>query len=101
MRDSDLHASCDECFRDRMLFGQIGDGKWPTGPMPGPASALLILAAFEHRQYVVVAPALVAEIAPAIVILTLATNIEETINRTRTAERSEERRVGKECRFRW
>jgi hypothetical protein len=49
-------------------------------------AALLVLGLAEIRQHVGVAPARIAEIAPAIVILVLPANVEETVDRGRSAE---------------
>ena len=49
-------------------------------------AALLILGLTEVGQHLLIAPAGVAEVAPAIVVLALSTDIEETVDRRRSAE---------------
>jgi hypothetical protein len=49
-------------------------------------AALLILSLFEIRQHVLIAPADIAELAPLIEILFLAADIDEPVDRARTAQ---------------
>ncbi len=76
----------DESFADRMLESQIGDAQRTAGAVECIGAALLILGLLEIRQHVVIAPAGIAELAPMIEILRLAADIDEAVDRARTAE---------------
>src|SRR3954471_3384400 len=49
-------------------------------------TALLVLRFLEIRQDVIIAPAFVAALAPAIVVLVLAADVKQPVDRTRSAE---------------
>jgi hypothetical protein len=65
---------------------QIGHRQRATGAMKIVRAALLVFGFPEKRQDVVVTPAMVAMLTPAIVILMLTTDIEQTVDRTRSAQ---------------
>ena len=85
-RNAGLGGGDDEGFRQRIVHA--------ASPTPAAArravifvgAALLVLGLLEIGQHVVIAPAGIAALAPAIVILVLAAHIEQAVDRTRAAE---------------
>ena len=76
----------DEGIGDRIGFLRIGHVEFTIGAMVVVGAALLALALAEIGQDVLVAPADVAELAPVIVILALAADVDETVDRRRAAK---------------
>jgi hypothetical protein len=65
---------------------QIGDAQWTANAVMLVGAAFLVLGAAEIGQYVLIRPAGIAELAPQIEILLLATDVDEPIDRARPAE---------------
>ena len=64
----------------------VGHRQRAAGAVIFVGAALLVLGLLEIGQHVVIAPAGIAALAPAIVILVLAAHIQQAVDRTRTAE---------------
>ena len=71
----------DPGIADRPLDTHVGDGERATGPVKRVGATLLVLGALEQRQDVVPAPAFVAHLAPAVVVLFLPAHIKKTVQR--------------------
>src|SRR5438046_2929196 len=69
-----------------MRLADIGNRKWSADTVEVVAAATLILGAPEIGQHVGEAPAGIAELPPMIVILVLAADLEQTVDRTRSAQ---------------
>ncbi len=67
-------------------MSQIGNRQRAADTVEIVGAALLILGFLEIGQDVVITPAAVAMLAPAIVILVLATNVKQAVDRTRSAQ---------------
>ena len=65
---------------------QSDTGSGPSAAVVFVRPALLVLGLLEIGQHVVIAPAGIAALAPAIVILVLAPHIQQAVDRARTAE---------------
>ena len=85
-RDAGLHGGIDERFRQRIGVPPIGDRQRTAGAMEIVAAARLVLSLLEVRQHVVIAPAEIAVLTPAIVVLMLAADIKQAVDRTRSAQ---------------
>src|SRR6516162_1181612 len=72
----------DESFTKRMWFAYVRYGERTTDPVECIGAALLVLGASEVGKYIRKAPTSVTELAPVIVILWLAANIEKSVDRT-------------------
>src|SRR5829696_3087100 len=60
--------------------------QWPVDNVEFVRPALLVFCLLEIGKHVVISPAGIAALAPAIVILVLAPHIEQAVDRARTAE---------------
>src|SRR6266849_1699882 len=67
-------------------MSQIGNRQRAAGTVEIVGAALLVLGFLEIGQDVVITPAAVAVLAPAIVILVLAANVKQAVDRTRSAQ---------------
>ena len=76
-----------EGFADLGRIGLVGDVQRAAGAVEVVAAALVVLGLLEVRQHVVVAPALVAELAPVVVVPGVAAHIEHGVDRRRAAQR--------------
>src|SRR4029077_5200910 len=85
-RQPGLGRRGDEGGGKRIGMAEIGDRQRATDAMKIIRPALLVFGLLEVGQDVVKTPALVAVLAPAIVILVLAANIKKAVDRTRTTE---------------
>ena len=85
-RDAGLGGGDDEGFRQRIMVPPVGHRQRSAAAVIFVGAALLVLGLLEIGQHVVIAPAGIAALAPAIVILVLAAHIEQAVDRTRTAE---------------
>src|SRR5262249_11891754 len=65
---------------------EVRDGERPARGVEGVVAARLILRALEVGQDVLIGPALIAELAPMVVILGLAANVDEAVDAARAAE---------------
>jgi hypothetical protein len=75
-----------EGFAQRVRLAHIGDRERPARPVQRIRAALLVLGAPEIGKHILEAPAGVPELSPAVEILHLAADVEQTINRTRSAQ---------------
>ncbi len=80
-----LHGR-DERLAQRMRLAHVGHGERPADPVQRVGAALLVLGAAEIGEHVVVAPARIAELAPAVEVLVLAADIEKPVDRARAAQ---------------
>src|SRR6185437_15749378 len=85
-RKAGLSCRLDESFAQRMRFAHIGDRERAAGAVQRICAALLILCAPEVGQHVPEAPAGITELTPVVVILRLAADIEQAVDRTGTAQ---------------
>ena len=84
--DAGLDRRLDEGRRQRIGVQHVGHRQRAAGAVIIIGAALLVFGLLEIGQHVVKAPAGVAVLAPAIVILVLAANIEQAVDRTRSAQ---------------
>jgi len=82
-----LFAGLQESLVDLRRIGLVGDVQRPAGAVEVVAAAFVVLRLLEERQHVVVAPALVAELAPMIVVPGVAADIEHGVDRGGAAQR--------------
>ncbi len=75
-----------ECRGEGIGKVQIGNWLRAADAVEIVGAALLVLRFLEIRQDVVIAPAQVAALAPAVVILVLAANVKQAVDRTRSAQ---------------
>src|SRR5262245_15720359 len=73
--DAGLGRGDDKSFRQRIEMAPVGDRQRAAAAVIFVSTALLVLGLLEVRQHVVIAPAGIAALAPAIVILMLASDI--------------------------
>src|SRR5581483_10244118 len=85
-RNAGLLRRFDKSFAKRMRLADIGNRQWTPGTMKLVSAALLILGALEVGEDILERPAGIAELAPVIVVLVLAADIEKPIDRTGTAQ---------------
>src|ERR1019366_4647879 len=81
-----LRRGSDECRGERVGVTQIGNRLRTANTVKIVSAALLVLGFLEIRQDVVITPSAVAVLAPAIIILVLAANVEQAVDRTRSAQ---------------
>ena len=81
-----LDRRLDECPRQRIGVQHIRHRQRTAGAVIIIGAALLVFGLLEIRQYVVKTPAGVAVLAPAVVILVLAANVQQAVDRTRSAQ---------------
>ena len=75
-----------EGFRQRIGVAPVRDRQRPAGAVIFVGAALLVFGLLEIGQHVVITPAGIAALAPAVVILMLAAHIEQAVDRARSAE---------------
>ena len=85
-REARLLRGFDERLAQRMRLAHVGDRERPADPVQRVLAPLLILGAAEVRQYVVEAPAGIAELPPVIEIRRLAAQVEQAVDRARPAQ---------------
>ena len=85
-RDAGFGRGNDKGFRQRIGVPPVGHRQRPAGAVIFVRAALLVLGLLEIGQHVLIAPAGIAALAPAIVILVLAAHVQQPVDRTRTAE---------------
>ncbi|MHC2409557.1 hypothetical protein ACVJGC_002148 [Bradyrhizobium diazoefficiens] len=74
-------------LRQRIGHGHVGDRQRAVAAVILVGAARLALGLLEIGQHVVIAPAGVAALAPAVIVLVLAANIEQAVDRARAAQR--------------
>ena len=84
--DADFSRGHDKGFRQGILVAPVGHRQRPVPAVIFIRTALLALRFLEIGQHVLIAPAGIAALAPAIVILVLAAHVQQPVDRTRTAE---------------
>ena len=87
-----FHGGIDPCLRQRVAVAQIRHAKWPARPVPFVSTTLVIFSLAKVRQYVIKAPARIAQLPPVIEILLLTADINEAVDGTRTAQHAPARR---------
>src|ERR1019366_4868258 len=80
-REAEIERAFDERLADRIIFVDLRHRERPARAMQIIAAADLVLSAFEVRQHVVVRPSGIAELPPLIEILSLATDVHQTVDR--------------------
>ena len=85
-RDADFSRGNDEGLRQRIVVAPVGHRQRPVRAVIFVRTALLVLGLLEIGQHVLIAPAGIAALAPAIVVLVLAAHVQQPVDRTRTAE---------------
>ena len=85
-RNAGLGGGDHKGFRQGIVVPPIGHRQRSVAAVVFVRSALLALGLLEIGQHVVIAPAGIAALTPAIVILVLAPHIEQAVDRARTAE---------------
>ena len=81
-----LLRALDERVVQRMIGAQVGHRERPALAVEFVRAVLLILRLAEIRQHVVIRPAGVAELAPQVEVLLLAADIDQAVDRRRTAK---------------
>src|SRR5262249_52890340 len=79
-------GSLEERFAQRMGVGRIGHRERPADAVILVRPALIVLRLAEVRQHVRVAPPGVAEIAPVVVVLALAADVDRAVDRAGAAQ---------------
>ena len=87
-----LLRGLDEGLGERMPVAHVGDAKRPARAVVVVGAALVVLGHAEVRQHVLMAPAGVAELAPMVEVLGLAADVDQAVDRARSAERLAARR---------
>src|SRR5262249_18831103 len=85
-RKARLLRGCDEGLAQRMRFAHVGNRERPADPMQRILAARLVLGAAEVGQYILEAPAGIAELAPMIEVRRLAADVEQAIDRAPPAQ---------------
>ena len=85
-RNAGFGGGDDEGFRQRIGMPPVRHRQRAAGAVIFVGAALLVLGLLEIGQHVVIAPAGIAALTPAIVILVLAAHIQQAVDRARTAE---------------
>ncbi len=85
-RKAGLLRSLDERFAQRVRLAHIGDRERSARSMQLIRAAFLVLGAPEIGQHILEAPAGIAELPPMVEILSLATDIEQAVDGTRSAQ---------------
>ena len=75
-----FHAGFDKGTAHRVGETQVGDVQLAAGAMEGAFTAFIMLRAFENREYVVKAPALVTQGGPMVVVRLVATGIAHGVD---------------------
>src|SRR5499427_3704845 len=75
-----------EGLAQRMRFAHVGNRERPAHPMQRILAARLVLGAAKVGQYIIEAPAGIAELAPMIEVRRLAADVEQAIDRARPAQ---------------
>ena len=78
-RDTCLDRSVDEGIANLALVTNIRDLQGPTGSVKVVGAVLLVLRLLKERQNFLVAPALVSKLAPVVVVLPLAANVDQAV----------------------
>ena len=71
----------------------IGHRQRPACAVPGIRAAFLVFRLLEVGQDIVIAPAGIAEVFPIVEIFALAANVDQSVNRTRSAEHAPARHL--------
>ena len=85
-RNAGLGGGDDKGLRQWIVMAPVGYRQRSTAAMIFVWPALLVLGLLEIGQHVVIAPAGIAALAPAIVILVLAAHIQQAVDRARSAQ---------------
>ena len=85
-RDAGFGRGNDEGFRQRIGVPPVGHRQRAARAVIFVGAALLVLGLLEIGQHVVITPAGIAALAPAIVILVLAAHIQQAVDRARSAQ---------------
>ena len=85
-RNAGLAGGLHERFRQRVVMPPVRHRQRAAGAVILVFAALLVLGLPEVRQHVLKAPAGIAALAPAVVILVLAAHIQQAVDRARAAE---------------
>src|SRR5213078_1244126 len=77
----------DKGLGERMLVAHVGHAERPAGAVEVIGAAFFVLGLAEVRQHVIVAPAGIAELAPVVEVLGLTADVDQSVDRARSAER--------------
>src|SRR5215472_11981622 len=81
-----LFGGLDEGFRNRIDAAQVGDSQRTADPVVVGRSPLLVLGLLEVGQDVGIAPARISKIAPLVVIMTVAANVDHGVEGTAASQ---------------
>src|SRR6185312_3100748 len=84
--NANLGCSLHEGFRQGIMMTPVRYRQRTIRAVIVVGAALLVFSLLEVGQHVVIAPADIAALAPAVVVLVLAANIQKSIDRTRSAQ---------------
>ena len=87
VRNAGLLRRLDEDVAQGIGIGPLGDVERPVGAVEIVLQALVALGLLEEGEYVGMTPAGIAELAPAVVIVRLAADIDHGVDRARAAQR--------------
>jgi hypothetical protein len=85
-RNADFGRGMHERFRQRIMVAPVRHRQRSAGAVIFVGAALLIFRLPEVRQHVVIAPAGIAALPPAVIVLVLAAHVEQAVDRAGTAE---------------
>jgi hypothetical protein len=80
-RETKIERALDKRLADRVVILHVGDCERTAGAVQLACAAGLILGAAEIRQHVIERPAGIAELAPVVEVLRLATDIDQAVDR--------------------
>ena len=92
-RDADLARRRDQRLDELVLRADVGHPQRAVGAVPLARAADVVLELAEVRQHVGVAPARIAERGPVVVVVAMAADVDEPVDRARPAERAAARPV--------
>ena len=86
-RNADLAGRGDQRLDELVLRADVGHPERAVGAVPFALAADVVLELAEVRQHVGVAPAAVAERGPVVVVVAVAADVDEAVDRARAAQR--------------
>src|SRR5688572_28020475 len=91
--NAERSGTVDECIDQQVPVRNIGHFQRSVAAVKRTGPALIALVANEVRQHIVVAPADIAESSPLVIVLTLPTDVDESVDGARSAQRLSPRPV--------
>ena len=79
-RHPDLARACDKSLDELVPFPDVRDAQWPPFAVEGARTAPVGLGADEQRQHIIKAPAPIAQCGPIVIVLALATDVDQPVD---------------------